>query len=67
MLKTEEEYGKALIELWRLMDEGDKPEPDTPEEKELVRLATLVEAYEDEHYPIALPTEEKEALQCIHK
>ncbi len=60
MLKTEGEFATALIELWRLMDEGDEPEPDTPEEKELVRLATLIEAYEDEHYPIVLPTEEKE-------
>ncbi len=58
MLKTEGEFATALIELWQLMEDGDEPAPGTPEEKELVRLAILIEAYEDEHYPIALPEKE---------
>lgn len=48
MLKTEAEYIEAMKEAIFLMD----AEPNSPEEKELDRLATLIEAYEDKHYPI---------------
>ena len=45
-LKTEAEYEAALKEAESLMSAG----PDTPEGERLVQLATLVEAYEKEHY-----------------
>ncbi len=45
---TETEYKLALARIEELMDAED----DTLEGDELERLVTLVEAYEDEHYPI---------------
>ena len=51
ILKTEKEYELALKRIEKLMD----AEVDTPEGDELVRLADMAEAYEDEHYPIPLP------------
>jgi len=50
-LSSESEYETALAQIESLMD----AEPDSPQEKELERLAILVEAYEDEYYPIAAP------------
>ncbi|WP_225907733.1 type II toxin-antitoxin system HigA family antitoxin [Leptolyngbya sp. BL0902] len=50
-IETEADYENALARINNLMDAA----PDTPESEELDRLATLVEAYEDEHYPIGLP------------
>jgi HTH-type transcriptional regulator / antitoxin HigA len=50
-IKTEYEYKQALMQIEVLMD----AEPGSPEEEELVRLAILVEKYEQEHYPIDLP------------
>lgn len=50
-LSSESEYETALAQIEPLMN----AEPDSPQEKELERLAILVEAYEDEHYPIAAP------------
>ena len=50
-IETEADYGNALARIQNLMDAA----PDTPESEELDRLATLVEAYEDEHYPVGLP------------
>lgn len=51
-IRTEEEYQAALRRVSELMDarRGDS------EFDELEALVTLVEAYEDEHYPIGHPT-----------
>jgi len=51
IIKTEEEYEIVLKRIEKLMD----AEAGTPEGDELVRLADIVEAYEDEHYPIDPP------------
>ena len=51
-IKTEEDYNLALSKISALMDaeiEG------SPEADELERLASLVEIYEDEHYPVDSP------------
>lgn len=50
-IKTEKEYNEALLRIEELFDipVGD------PNESELDLLYTLVEKYEDEHYPIAPP------------
>ncbi len=50
-IKTEDEYEAALAQIETLMDAETKG----PQEKELERLAILVEEYECEHYPIANP------------
>ncbi len=50
-IKTEKEYEKALKEIERLFEAV----PGTPENDRYQVLATLVEAYEDENYPIPLP------------
>ncbi len=50
-ISNESEYQTALAQIESLMD----AEIDSPQEKELERLAILVEAYEDEYYPIAAP------------
>lgn len=47
-IETEADYENALARI--TMDAA----PDTPESEELDRLATLVEAYEDQRYPIGL-------------
>jgi HTH-type transcriptional regulator/antitoxin HigA len=50
-IKTETDYEAALKEIERLFD----AKPGTPESDRLEILATLVEAYEDEHYAIPAP------------
>ncbi len=50
-IKTETDYGAALNEIERLFD----AEPNTPEYDRLDILTTLVEAYEQQHYPIEAP------------
>jgi len=50
-IKTEADYEAALKEIESLFD----TEPGTPEGDQLEVLATLVEAYEDEHYDIPAP------------
>lgn len=50
-IKTETDYAAALDEIEALMD----AEPNTPECDKLDVLATLVEAYEAEHYAIPAP------------
>jgi HTH-type transcriptional regulator/antitoxin HigA len=50
-IKTETDYDSALKEIADLFD----AEPGTPEGDRLEILATLVEAYEDEHYDIPAP------------
>ena len=50
-IKTENEYEAALKEIERLFN----AEPGTPDGDRLEVFVTLVEAYEEEHYPIPLP------------
>jgi len=50
-IRTEREYEAALKEIERLFG----ADPGTPDGDLLDILVTLVEVYEDEHYPIPLP------------
>jgi HTH-type transcriptional regulator/antitoxin HigA len=50
-IRTETDYRAALDEIERLFD----AELNTPESDRLEVLTTLVEAYEQKHYPIAAP------------
>ncbi|BDA66370.1 hypothetical protein RIVM261_052000 [Rivularia sp. IAM M-261] len=50
-IKTEADYRAALSEIEALFD----AQPGTPECDRLDILATLVEAYEQRHYPIEAP------------
>ena len=52
-IHTEADYQAALKEISALMELD--PDMDTPEGDRLDVLATLVQAYEAKHYPIALP------------
>jgi HTH-type transcriptional regulator / antitoxin HigA len=49
-IKTVQDYDAALVEIEQLWGS----EADTPEGDKLDVLITLVEAYEDKHYPIDL-------------
>jgi HTH-type transcriptional regulator / antitoxin HigA len=51
IIKTEEDYNKALARIDELMD----AEPNTPEGDEHELLVTLVELYEEKKYPIDMP------------
>jgi len=51
LIKTEKEYNLALSRIEELMD----AEENSPEVEELELLSTLVELYEDKHYPMDLP------------
>ena len=57
-IKNEKDYRKALGEINRIFD----AKPNTPDGDYLDVLSTLVEKYEDEHYPIDAP-DPVEALQ----
>lgn len=50
-IKTESDYQNALQEIERLFD----AEPNSPQCDRLDILTTLVEAYEQQHYPIDAP------------
>jgi HTH-type transcriptional regulator/antitoxin HigA len=50
-VKTNADYRATLNEIDTLMVAG----PDTPEGEKLDVLVTLVEAYEQKHYPLDLP------------
>jgi HTH-type transcriptional regulator/antitoxin HigA len=50
-IKTEADYQAALEEIERLFDAA----PNSPEGDRLQVLTTLVEAYEEQHYPIPAP------------
>jgi HTH-type transcriptional regulator / antitoxin HigA len=50
-IRTEEDYEAAC----RRIDEIFQADPDSPEGEELEILATLVDAYEEEHFPIGEP------------
>ena len=51
VIKTEGDYQRALARIDKLMNAG----PNTPEGDELELLATLVELYEENKYPIDMP------------
>ncbi|MFC1989508.1 helix-turn-helix domain-containing protein [Chloroflexota bacterium] len=51
IIKTEEDYNLALSRIDRLMD----VKPGTTEFDELELISTLVEIYEDKHFPISMP------------
>ena len=51
IIKTEEDYQRALARIDELMD----AEPNTPEGDELEPLVTLVELYEEKKYPVDMP------------
>lgn len=50
-IKTEADYEAALKEIEHLMNSA----PGTPEADRLEILTTLIEAYEERHYPIPAP------------
>ena len=50
-IKTEADYQAAIEEIERLFEAA----PDTPEGDRFDVLTTLVEAYEEKHYPVPLP------------
>ncbi len=50
-IKTEQDYDWAIGEITHYFD--NQPEPGTPEGDRFDVLATLIEAYEDDHYPIS--------------
>ncbi|HUX05903.1 MAG TPA: helix-turn-helix domain-containing protein [Acidobacteriota bacterium] len=52
VIKSDDDYKAALKRIDEIFD----AEADSPEEEELELLVTLVEVYEDEHYPIDLPS-----------
>jgi HTH-type transcriptional regulator/antitoxin HigA len=54
-IRTEEDYEAALAEIEPLFDLPEEPLPGTPEGDRLALLATLIEAYEREHYSISPP------------
>ncbi len=51
-IKTSADYEATLARAVELMDVDDA----TPEADELDILATLIEAYEDKHFPMDLPS-----------
>ena len=51
-IKTEEDYRVALAEIEGIF----QAEPETPEGDRLDILTLLVEAYEEQHYPIPPPS-----------
>lgn len=50
-VRNEIDYQVTLAEIDRLFN----AEPNTPEDARLEVLLTLVEAYEEEHYPMSMP------------
>lgn len=50
-IRTEDDYRTALTEVERLWD----AEPGTPEGDRVDVLSTLIEAYEERHYPVPAP------------
>ena len=60
-VRTEADYDEAMVRINALLDMN--PAPGTPEDDELDVLSTLVEAYEDKHYP-TLPLDPVEAIKA---
>jgi len=61
VIHTETDHREALAELDRLMEID--PESGTPHADELELLALVIETYEKERFPIALP-DPIEAIRC---
>jgi HTH-type transcriptional regulator/antitoxin HigA len=59
-IRTQRDYKAALAQIERLFDS----KPSTPDGDRLEVLATLVEAYEQQHYPM-LPPDPVEAILYI--
>jgi HTH-type transcriptional regulator/antitoxin HigA len=59
-IKTEEDYRATLSEIESLM----RAAPDSPEGERLDVLATLVEAYERQHFPMD-PPDPVEAIKFV--
>ena len=57
-IKNEADYQDALKEIENLME----AQPGTPDSDRLEVLVTLVEAYENRHYPIAVPDDPVEVI-----
>ena len=54
---TQKEYGKATIRLNEIIDLVDDSTPETdPLAIELIEVSDLIEAYEEIHHPIGLPS-----------
>lgn len=53
-IKTKADHRRALADLTALLDTA--PAPDSPEADNAEALATLIEDYEDEQFPVELPT-----------
>ena len=51
-IKTDADYEAALARVAELMD----CEDDSPEGEELDLLATLIEVYDDKHFPMGMPS-----------
>jgi len=58
-IRTQDDYEEALIEIQHLMD----ADSGTPEADRLEILVTLVEAYENKHYPIPEPSDPVAVLE----
>ncbi len=57
ILKTENEYNKACERIYTLIHSTDNEiEPDSSQGEEIELLSLLVEKYEQEHYPIGIPS-----------
>ncbi|TCN60700.1 transcriptional regulator [Flavobacterium circumlabens] len=54
-IRTEKEYDLALERVNAIFD----AKPDTNESKELEELVTLIEKYEEIHYPIPEPNQDQ--------
>ncbi|MBU0754904.1 MAG: hypothetical protein KJ645_07170, partial [Planctomycetes bacterium] len=54
VIKTQKDYEEALHETELLIRKD--PEPESPEGLRLELLAFLIEAYEDERFPIEKPS-----------
>lgn len=52
-IKTEDDYNWAIAEITKYFE--NEPEVGSDEGDRFEVLATLIEAYEDEHYPISAP------------
>ncbi|TPM45462.1 type II toxin-antitoxin system HigA family antitoxin [Mesorhizobium sp. B2-2-3] len=59
-LKTEADYDRAIAEITQYFE--NEPEIGSPDGDRFDVLATLIEAYEDKHYPIEAP-DPVEAIQ----
>jgi HTH-type transcriptional regulator / antitoxin HigA len=60
LIRSDEDYRAALLRIESLMD----AEEGTPELDELEALASLVELYEDQHFPIDLPDLLKQSVSA---